>query len=43
MIRDQLYSGDVELPTLSGAVQDSGALDVSLEEGEDDGENLQEA
>ena len=43
MIRDQLDSGDVELPTLSGAVQDSGALDVSLEEGEDDGENLQEA
>lgn len=43
MIRDQLDSGDVELPTLSGAVQDSGAFDVSLEEGEDDGENLQEA
>ena len=39
MIRDQLDSGDVELPTLSSAVQDSGALDVSLEEGE----NLQEA
>ena len=43
MTRDQLDSGDVELPTLSGAVQDSGAFDVSLDEGEDDGEDLQVA
>ena len=36
MIKNQLDTGDIEMPTISTAVQDSGAIDVTLEENERD-------
>ena len=35
VINNQLETGDIELPTIAGAVQDSGAIDVTLEKGEE--------
>jgi len=34
VLRTQLQSGDFEMTTLRGAIKDSGAFDVTLEEGE---------
>ena len=32
---NQLETGDIDMPTITNAVQDSGAIDISLEEGEE--------
>ena len=34
VLDNQLQTGQVEMPTLVGAVKDSGVVDVTLEEGE---------
>lgn len=36
VLSNQMQSGQMDAPTLIGAVKDSGAIDVSLEEGEQD-------
>lgn len=43
IINNQLQTGDIELPTIATAVQDSGAIDVTLEEGEQGDVNPVEA
>ena len=39
VLRTQLQSGDFEMITLRAAVKDSGALDVTVEEGEQQGDD----
>ena len=36
----QLETGNIDVPTITGAVQDSGAIDISLEEGEEFDDSL---
>ena len=36
---NQLETGDIDMPTITNAVQDSGAIDISLEEGEESDES----
>lgn len=36
LVNNQLDTGHADIPTITGAVQDSGAIDVTLEGGEDD-------
>ena len=40
VLDNQLQTGQVEMPTLVGAVKDSGVLDVTLEEGEQQRETI---
>ena len=40
VLDNQLQTGQVEMPTLVGAVKDSGVLDVTLEEGEQQQETI---
>ena len=42
VIDNQLQSGHVDMPTILGAVQDSGAVDISLEEGKQEKVNTEE-
>ena len=35
IMSNQLETGDIDMPTITNAVQDSGAIDISLEEGEE--------
>ena len=35
IMSNQLETGDIDVPTITNAVQDSGAIDISLEEGEE--------
>ena len=37
VINNQLQTGDIEMPTIVGAVQESGAIDISIEEGKQSG------
>ena len=43
MTKNQLDTGDIEMPTITGALQDSGAVDLTLEEGEDGNDDPTEA
>ena len=36
VMRQQLQSGRIGMPSVTGAVKDSGAVDIALEEGEDE-------
>ena len=36
VMRQQLQSGRIGMPSVAGAVKDTGAVDVSLEEGDDE-------
>ena len=38
MINNQLDTGDIEMPTITAAVQDSGAIDVTIDEQDENGE-----
>jgi len=38
-IDNRIQPGEIEMPTLFGAVKDSGAIDISLEEGEHENES----
>ena len=38
----QLQTGHVDIPSILGAVQDSGAVDITLEEGEEEAGNILE-
>ena len=38
MINNQLDTGDIEMPTIATAVQDSGAIDVTIDEQDENGE-----
>lgn len=40
VINKRLLPGDIEMPTISAAVQDSGAIDFTLDEGEKEDSNL---
>ena len=40
VLDDQLQTGQVEMPTLVGAVKDSDVVDVTLEEGEQQQETI---
>ena len=40
VLDNQLQTGQVEMPTLVGAVKDSGVVDVTLEEGEQQQETI---
>ena len=40
VLDNQLQTGQVEMPTLAGAVKDSGVVDVTLEEGEQQQETI---
>ena len=40
VLDNQLQIGQVEMPTLVGAVKDSGVVDVTLEEGEQQQETI---
>ena len=40
VLDNQLQTGQVEMPTLVGAVKDSGVVDVTLEEGEQEQETI---
>ena len=40
VINKRLPSGDIEMPTISTAVQDSGAIDFTLDEGEKEDSNI---
>ena len=42
VIQDQFQTGQTELPTVLGAVKDTGAIDVTLEEDEQDDDNTVE-
>ena len=42
VIQDQLQTGQTELPTILGAVKDTGAIDVTLEEDEQHDDNAVE-
>lgn len=35
IMTNQLETGDIDMPTITNSVQDSGAIDISLEEGEE--------
>lgn len=40
MMSNQLETGDIDMPTITNAVHDSGAIDISLEEGEESDDSL---
>ena len=40
VLDNQLQTGQVEMPTLVGAVKDSGVVDITLEEGEEQQETV---
>ena len=42
VLKSQLQTGDIDMPTILGAVKDSGAIDVTLEEGKQDDDHSQE-
>lgn len=39
MMRQQLQSGRIGMPSVTGAVKDSGAVDFALEEGDDESQD----
>ena len=43
VLDNQLQTGQVEMPTLVGAVKDSGVVDITLEEGEQEQETISRA
>ena len=42
VLKSQLQTGDIDMPTILGVVKDSGAIDVTLEEGKQDDDHSQE-